>query len=280
MPVLDWLAGRGPEPASPPKVLVVAAHPDDEVIGLGSRLSRLHQVMVLHVTDGAPRERRWWGAPHLSSREEYARVRQEELTAALALAGVGEEHRSSLGVPDQEASSDLAGLALRMAEVLTGLAPDVVLTHAYEGGHPDHDATTFSVHAARRIMEPSGARLPLIVEFTSYHARQDGAVGGGIATGEFIPAVGAHEVEVALTAVERELKRRMLAAFASQHETLTAFGVEVERFRAAPAYDFAIPPHGGALWYENFDWGCTGKEWRTSAAKALATLGIGTESAC
>ncbi|MGI8509732.1 MAG: PIG-L deacetylase family protein [Gemmatimonadaceae bacterium] len=280
MHVLDWLGERGSEPAVPPKVLVVAAHPDDEVIGLGSRLSRLRRVTVLHVTDGAPRERRWWGAPHLASREEYARVRQEELTAALALAGVGEEHRRSLDIPDQEASSDLAGLARRMADVLAQLAPDVVLTHAYEGGHPDHDATTFAVHSARHIMEQRGARIPLLMEFTSYHARQDGAVGDGTATGDFIPVPGAHEVEVALTAPKRELKRRMLAAFASQRETLTAFGVEVERFRVAPAYDFTAPPHSGALHYENFDWGFTGDEWRTSAGKALAALGIGAESAC
>lgn len=284
MQVLDWLAGRAPEPACPPNVLVVAAHPDDEVIGLGSRLSRLRRVTVLHVTDGAPRESRWWGAPHLASRKEYARVRREELTAALALAGIGEKHQRSLGIPDQEASSDLSGLALRVAEVLTGLAPDVILTHAYEGGHPDHDATTFAVHAARRIIEPSGGgkRLPLIIEFTSYHGRQNGAGGMGMATCEFIPAtgVGAPEVQVALTAAEGDLKRRMLAAFATQRETLSAFGVDVERFRAAPAYDFTTPPHGGALYYESFDWGCTGEEWRTSASKALATLGLGTESAC
>lgn len=282
--VLDWLAGRVPEPVSPPKVLVVAAHPDDEVIGLGSRLSSLRRVTVLHVTDGAPRERRWWGAPHLASREEYARVRRVELTSALALVGIGEEHQRSLGIPDQEASSDLSGLALRMAEVLTDLAPDVILTHSYEGGHPDHDATTFAVHAALRIMQRSGGRLPLLIEFTSYHARQDGARGEGIATGEFIPAAaaeaGAHEVEVALTAEERDLKRRMLAAFASQRDTLAAFGVEVERFRVAPAYDFTAAPHGGTLWYENFDWGCTGNEWRTGAGEALATLGIGPEPAC
>jgi hypothetical protein len=43
---------------------------------------------------------------------------------------------------------------------------------------------------------------------------------------------------------------------------LQAFTVEVERFRAAPDYDFTQAPHSGALFYENFNWGMTGARWR------------------
>jgi len=48
----------------------------------------------------------------------------------------------------------------------------------------------------------------------------------------------------------------------------------MERFRAAPVYDFTQAPHPGKLFYENFDWGMTGERWRDLAAEALNELGM------
>lgn len=255
---------------------MVAAHPDDECIGLGGLLPRLHGVAIVHVTDGAPRQRTWWGAPELSTRTAYARARRAELLRALALAGVDEACVRSLDLPDQEASLDLAGVAARMADVLGELRPEVVLTHPCEGGHPDHDAAAFAVHAARRILRRRGQPAPRVLEFTSYHAHPD----GGLEVGAFLPAANVRAVEIVLTEAERDRKRCMLAAFATQRETLARFPVAVERYRAAPAYDFTAPPHAGALHYERHDWGCTGAEWRARAGEALRALGAVAEAAC
>ena len=48
----DCLAGR----SDAMRVLVVVAHPDDEVLGCGALLARLSTIRVIHVTDGAPRD--------------------------------------------------------------------------------------------------------------------------------------------------------------------------------------------------------------------------------
>lgn len=239
-------------------VLIVAAHPDDETIGAGGALPELRGVTVAHVTDGAPRSH--------PEREEYARARRAELLQALALAGVPARRALQLGLVDQEASLDLAGVAAALAALFDRLRPAAVLTHAYEGGHPDHDAAAFAVSAARRV----AAHPPDIVEFAGYHMR-----GGAMETGVFLPDARSTEVEVQLSEAARERKRRMFESFATQREMLAHFEIGVERFRLAPEYDFTAPPHAGLLFYEQFDWGMTGERFRALAARALEELHIG-----
>lgn len=278
----SWTRGEGLLPALlvPPAgaggVLLVAGHPDDETIGAGGVLPHLHGVEVVHVTDGAPRDRRWWGDTDAPSRTAYARARREELAAALALAGIGPERTRCLGRVDQEASARLAALARVLAALLRARAPALVLTHPCEGGHPDHDATAFAVHAACRLLERERAHTPAVVELASYHARGDGAEAGVFLSAEDGGApTGVETVE--LGDEDRERKRRMLACFTTQRRTLAPFGVERERFRPAPRYDFTRPPHAGTLHYERFAWGVTGAAWRARAAAALAALGLGAE---
>jgi hypothetical protein len=50
---------------------------------------------------------------------------------------------------------------------------------------------------------------------------------------------------------------------------LINFPVGVERFRYAPSYDFTRPPHDGRLFYEEQNWGVSGKEWCRLARQAL-----------
>jgi LmbE family N-acetylglucosaminyl deacetylase len=259
--------------------VLIAAHPDDETIGAGGVMPDLPLLAVVRVTDGAPLDRRWWGDPSQPSRDAYAEARRRELADALALAGVGADRMRTLGRVDQRASDELAALAREVAALLDDLRPGVVLAHPYEGGHPDHDAAAFAVHLARELMS---AAPPVVLEFTSYHASGD-----SIATGAFLPsgatatAENPPEAVIPLAPEERERKRRMIACFASQAETLAQFPVgEVERFRAAPEYDFTQAPHGGTLYYERFDWGGTGDEWRARATAALEALGVREVARC
>jgi N-acetylglucosamine malate deacetylase 2 len=242
------------------RVVIVSPHPDDEVIGAGSRLPHLNGATVIQITDGSPRDLRDAHANGFATREDYAAARRDELRAALALTGHFETIH--LDLPDQEASLQLVHLTHTLAEIFTRLAPEIILTVPYEGGHPDHDATAFAVHNAL-ILSSSPAR---IMEMTAYHNGPHGCT-----YNEFLNPT-ANESIFHLTASERALKQRMFDCFKTQFHVLQWFPLAVEKFRFAPRYDFTVAPHPGTLYYEMFPWGISGEQWRTLAREALESL--------
>lgn len=290
-------------------VLLVVAHPDDEVIGAGMRLPRLSDVRIVYVTDGAPADGRDAARLGFGSREAYARARATEAEAALALVGIDRSRMHFLGVVDQEAPMRVAEVAQELAGLLRAIRPAFVLTHPYEGGHPDHDATALAVRLALqqiatsclsspypnpppsstgegasaaidrtpslaerrgRVGVGTASSSPTLIEFASYHA--SGSPGVRVMQ-EFLPG-HATVVTARLSEAEQALKRRMFACYATQEIVLRDFPVDRERFRASPAYDFARPPHTGPLLYEQIFAGWTWERWREATAGALAAHDI------
>src|SRR4051812_36650075 len=98
--ILDWLASAESTPSC--RGLIVAAHPDDEVIGLSSRLPLLSRSCFIHVTDGAPRNLQDAQAHGYSTCEEYAGARRMEFFNSLRLAGIKDACYRCLEFPDQE----------------------------------------------------------------------------------------------------------------------------------------------------------------------------------
>ena len=249
------------------QILVLAAHPDDETIGASVLLSRFPQSSVVFLTDGAPRDTRLWSAGVHGSREDYAETRRQEALDALKYVNIPAEQVVWLGAVDQESAFEIGTLAERFGNVITETRPEIVITHAYEGGHPDHDAASLAVSVACGLIEARGGSVPAIIEMTGYHAD-----GRGLATGVFLPSQ--HPVTtLTLTAVDRLRKKRMIDCFASQRELLAGFAVETESFREAPQYDFREPPPRGAVHYERLGWKINGALWRQQTRLALDRLG-------
>lgn len=247
-----------------PRAMIVVAHPDDEVVALGGRLERFRESIFIHVTDGAPQDGADARAYGFHTLKEYRDARTAELARAMRDAGISEDRSHTFSVPDQRASWSLVPIAKRIAEHIRAYSPQCILTHPYEGGHPDHDACAFAVDAAVRLC---GNDIP-VIEATFYHAGPN-----GIATGCFLPQ-DAHTPcrRCVLSSAERERKLRRLACFATQRTTLQWFGADVESFRVAPPYDFSRAPHPGTLFYENFPWGMSGKRFRELVHAATAEL--------
>jgi LmbE family N-acetylglucosaminyl deacetylase len=263
---LDGLAARLPAHR---RVALLAAHPDDEVVGAGAQLPLLTGLTLLHLTDGAPRDPADACAAGFADGAAYAAARRRELAAALAAAGIAPP-RHRLGLTDQEVARELAPLARRLAALLDVLRSEILLTHPYEGGHPDHDAAAFAAAAATRLLRQAGRPAPAIIEMACYHR----APQGGMQTGDFLAGSGGRATTIALRPAEVAAKRRLLGCFPSQSGVLAAFGLRQERFRPAPPYDFRRPPQDGPLLYEEWGFALDGAAWRRHAAAASRALGM------
>ena len=126
--------------------VVVAAHPDDEVLGAGGLISMLAasraRLRLVAVTDGE--------ASHRGHRSPavVARQRAAERAAALRALGAGAAEVIRLGLPD-------GGLAAREKELASTLAPlvagfDLCLAPWDRDLHPDHEAAGRAARAAGR----------------------------------------------------------------------------------------------------------------------------------
>jgi len=263
--VLEALRSRGPIKT---KTLIVVAHPDDETIGMGAQLCRFRNASLVQITDGAPRDGRDATAYGYRTTENYAFARRAEFYTALAAGQATGVKTEFIGIPDQEACLNLVSLAKCIAGRLRADPADTVFVQPYEGGHPDHDAVSFAVWAACRLIEAEGKPVPAVVEMTGYHAE-----GAGFVTGVFLPANGSVTI-LDLNSADCWRKRRMIDSFVSQRHLLAGFGTLIERFREARGYDFTQPPHCGQLYYERLGWNITGADWRHHARAALDVLGL------
>lgn len=246
-------------------ITLIAAHPDDEILGLGGQLAGIPRLSLIHVTDGAPRNPTDAQRAGFASRRAYARVRAQELERALRAAEVIAPRRRAVGVADQETVEHLPELLAAMQAELSIAA--AVITHPYEGGHPDHDTCALIVQCACERLIRDGRPAPVRLEFASYHAR-----GGTMATGVFWPAAQCPESVLPLDCRQDARKRAALAEFATQKEVIAAFPVSPERLRLAPRYDFTRPPPPGEVLYDRFRWRITGESWRQRARALLGYI--------
>ena len=254
--LLDAIADPERADIDASEIAIVTAHPDDETLAFGVVMRRLKGVRVVLATDGSPRDMRTQDRLGFDSVKDYRDARHGELTAALALAGVPESALIRLEFPDKEAAHNLAAFARALRDVFAAHGIRAVLTHAYEGGHPDHDAVAAAVALATR-----GSAIE-VVEAPFYRARD-----GRFAAQSFVPIDGIAVVETRLTTEEAAHKRAMVACYPSQAGAFRGFQPRLERFRHAPAYDFQRPPNGGEVDYEKsfFPW----TDWAKATAHAF-----------
>jgi len=157
-------------------VLVVAPHPDDEILGCGGAIAlhvrRGDTVHVALVTQGE------------GGGDPQARLSESRAAAGL----LGRTQVSCLGARDGAVAQD-AGLAARLGGLLERVRPAALYAPSPFELHPDHLATL------RAVARAAGGAAPLLL----YEVNQEGLASFLL---DITPAA--------------EAKRRALSAFASQ----------------------------------------------------------------
>jgi LmbE family N-acetylglucosaminyl deacetylase/glycosyltransferase involved in cell wall biosynthesis len=136
------------------RVLVLAAHPDDEVLGCGGTLSlnagRAEAVRVWIATDGTAQE-----GVRPAEAAAYGQVRREE--AQRALAELGLDGPLFGGLADRGLSADEAALDAALEAQLKEFQPDLVLAPSPSEIHPDHRALGDAIYRVLSTSRPGDA---------------------------------------------------------------------------------------------------------------------------
>lgn len=183
------------------RVLVLSAHPDDEVLAVGGWLATQAErpMTFVTVTDG---EASHPGSPSLTPADLRAR-RPGELLRALTVLGFAQPDVRRLSLPD-------GGIRAAFPQLLEALRPlvqeaDLVLAPFEADGHPDHDA----VGAA--AVELCGDHTQLWrFPIWTWAWTQPGAQ-------DWLP----HVRRLACSSTARVRKRQAIAAFETQVEPLS-----------------------------------------------------------
>ena len=151
---------------TPPRLLAVFAHPDDEQWGTAGALlacaERGIEVHLLTATSGDAGE---ISDPALATPETLGAVREEELRLACRILGLHEP--TLLGYADGRLSAVAPDeLTARVAHAIRRLRPRVVLTFDENGGygHPDHIAIHRATVAAFDRAADPGYSLPAAID--------------------------------------------------------------------------------------------------------------------
>jgi LmbE family N-acetylglucosaminyl deacetylase/glycosyltransferase involved in cell wall biosynthesis len=121
-----------PTPLRGERLLVIAPHPDDEIIGCGGLIA-LHTnekraVRVVVVTDGAEAGNAGSG--------DYRQRREEETARGLAF--VGSPETTFLRFHDRQVFDNLEQISTALAAEIESFAPDLIAVPAPTEIHPDH----------------------------------------------------------------------------------------------------------------------------------------------
>jgi N-acetylglucosamine malate deacetylase 2 len=211
------------------KKLVFVAHPDDESIAASFYLQRQKNAYVVFCTNGGhttPERLRQTG---LTTLNEYAGARTSEALNALKLvppvAG-----REFLGCPDGKVHLHLKKCFELLQQIAKAFKPEFILTHAFEGGHRDHDSCSF---LSSQLGHESMAQ---VWEMPLYHYKN-----GAVIAQRFRD--DGNVTQLTPTPVEIEGKRKMLECHRTQAglRVFKDLGIDInapERFRPQPNYDF------------------------------------------
>lgn len=191
------------------RVVIVAPHPDDEILGCAGLIQQLDQLqrdmLLLAVTNGTHSHPQ----SSLYSPQQLDRLRPEESAAALRCLKLGRlPERIELNLTDGRVSRQQAQLYAALSALIR---PDDILVCTFaQDGHPDHESVGRTV---RYLAKNLGLSCYQMLIWAWHWASPDD---------RRIPWQAAYKL--ALSGPQREAKRQALSCFKSQLEADASTG--------------------------------------------------------
>lgn len=214
------------------RTVLLVAHPDDESIGAGILLQRLCHAYIVFCANGPS----WWppdwlnyGLPH-----KRAQLRKQEAHHAIGITGKNHDIQF-LGYPDGSLVTHLQNAYRSLAHLLHAWQPEHVITHAFEGGHEDHDACSFITYQLSKVFGFQVWEMPLYYRDASTGAVIRQSFAADDHAPQTITSISGHELAV---------KRAMLSAHKSQRKIIAPFDPSIEKFRRQPLHDYSCGAKG------------------------------------
>jgi LmbE family N-acetylglucosaminyl deacetylase len=125
--------------------IVIAPHPDDEVLGCASVL-RKSETTVVHLSDGVPP---WTPGDDATALRQR---RRRECEAAWEKLGARVNDVVQMGLPDLSVWRSVPDLTVALCDLLGKFKAVTVHVPAYQRGHPDHDAAYVAGLRVRSVL--------------------------------------------------------------------------------------------------------------------------------
>lgn len=237
-------------------ILFVFPHPDDDVFAGGALSLLVRADLTVHAA--------WMTSGGYDGLDQ---TREDELSRAMDIAGVMRRHL--LRLPDGGLIGALEEACAAVHRLVDAINPEVVISPAFEGGHADHDATSFAVAEGCRR---AGLEIPLF-EYPCY--APDADIPNGLRLAAF-PAGSEGVRHVELDEAAMQCKEAMAEAHATQKQVFDLLGwrpATRESYRECPRdRDHTCPPYAGLDGYAHwFNWRSRDRFEHLSAAVASVT---------
>jgi LmbE family N-acetylglucosaminyl deacetylase len=182
------------------KILVVAAHPDDEILGVGGTI-RKHadqgdEVSVLVACEGVT----------MRYEDEHRKRLAEQSRRASEILGIRELHFGNL--PDQHLDTiPLVDVIAKVEEILESFKPEMVYTHFGGDVNHDHNLLFRAVQVATRPYASASVREVLVFETASSTEWGTPAIQGSFQPGVYVDISKTLEAKVeAFCCYENEVR--------------------------------------------------------------------------
>ena len=220
-------------------VLIVAPHPDDEIVGLGITIKKLlikkKKIIIFFPTNGVVCQKQMWFWKR-KCYQDIVKIRTKEMKKSLNALGIKKSYLQN--IPTRSLKEKITATHKIIKKIIKKDRIDTIFCPAYEGGHQDHDITNFICSRFKKKIQ--------VFEFAEYNFFKR-----KINLNKFIRSKNEENI-LRLNENEKLLKKELLAVYASEKNNLNFLSPDIEAYRKIENYNYSKPPHEGILFYRRF----------------------------